>query len=86
MKLTVAPEAVSSQVDGFTVVLTPDMQFVRLDDTGAAIWEFAQTHRDSEGVVDAMCERYLVDRDTAAADVHRFVQELAKLGLVSVNE
>ena len=84
MRVDVAPEAVTAEIDGATVVLTPDMQFVRLDETGGAIWQFVQDGCDVDGVVDGLCERYAVDRATAARDVDVFLAALADVGLVTL--
>lgn len=86
MDIEVAPGAVSAEIDGATVVLAPDMRFLRLDETGAAIWQFIVEGRNSVGVVDALCQRYAVDRETANADVRGFLQNLADLGLVTLND
>lgn len=82
MDILVAPESLSAEVDGATVILAPDMKYIRLDGTGGAIWELVEGGRDFDGILDELCERYDVERETAAADVLAFLEDLAGKGVL----
>ncbi len=86
MDIVVAPEAVSADIDGATVVLTPDMRYVRLDTTGGTIWKLVSEGHNAKEVVDGMCTRFEVDRSTAERDVRDFLNGLAGLGLVTLSD
>jgi hypothetical protein len=86
MLVKVAAEAVSAEIDGQTVVLTPGMEYVQFDGTGGAIWRLVREGRRVDGIVDGLCELYEVDRVTADRDVRRFLAELADLGLVTLGD
>jgi hypothetical protein len=82
--IEVAPEALSAEVDGATVILAPDMKYIRLDGTGGVIWELVQMDNSLDGVLDTLCQRYEVDRETAKRDVLAFLQDLASKGVVKL--
>lgn len=84
MDIVVAPEALSAEVDGATVILAPDMKYIRLDGTGGVIWELVNTGEDLNGILDMLCEQYDVDRETAHRDVMAFLQDLAGKGVLSL--
>ncbi len=50
---------------------------VRLNETGAFLWKLmAEKDCTEEELVDAILSEYEIDRETAAADVHRIVEQL----------
>ena len=50
---------------------------VRLNETGAFLWKLmAEKDCTEEELVDAILSEYEIDRATAAADVHRIVEQL----------
>lgn len=50
---------------------------VRLNETGAFLWKLmAEKDCTEEALVDAILAEYEIDRETAAADVHRLVEQL----------
>lgn len=52
---------------------------IRLNETGAFLWKkMAKEDCTEEALVDALLAEYDVDRETAAADVHRIVEMLEK--------
>lgn len=85
MIIAADPLAVSAVVDGHTVIMGSDMQFVRVDAVGAVIWELISAGNDIDGVTLAITERYDVDPETARRDVEEFVEHLSNAGLVTVS-
>ncbi len=49
---------------------------IKLNDSGKFIWDKLSGGAEAEDIVDAMLEEYDVDRETATADVEKFVAEL----------
>lgn len=85
MQIVVAPEALSAEVNGETVILAPDMKYIRLDGTGGVIWELVNSGASLETILDSLCEQYDVDRETARRDVTAFLHDLAAKGVVSLH-
>jgi hypothetical protein len=54
-----------------------------LSAVAADVWELLDGVRTVEAVIDAICEKYDVDRATAAADVAALVHDLAHAALLS---
>lgn len=86
MRVSVSPLAVSAPVAGTTVVMTPDMRFLELDEVGADIWEMLTAGSEVDEIAQELGRRYVVDVGTAAEDVTRFIGYLAEEGVVSVSE
>ena len=55
---------------------------IRLSESAAFL--FGKLHNDctEEELTDVLLAEYDVDRDTAAGDVHNFVEQMAKIGLL----
>jgi len=52
---------------------------VRLNETGAFLWnKMAEKDCTEEELVEAILGEYEIDRETAAADVHRIVEQLCE--------
>ena len=56
---------------------------VTLNETGAFLWELLSEERTEEELVQAMLGEYDVDEATARAGIGRFVDRLAKEGLLA---
>ena len=56
--------------------------------TGSAndIWDMLGSDKDSEGIVGALTEIYEVDTDVCRDGVHKYLRELEKLGVVSLEK
>ena len=85
MTVTVDPIAVSAVVDGETVLMGADMQFIRLDAMGGEIWDLLVAGKNIDAVALTLTERYEVDLATATTDVTQFVQHLCDAGLVTLS-
>ncbi len=82
-----AAGAVSAEVDGETVVLSPtDMRYHGLNDTAAAIWEDLEEPRTVDGLVATLGERYEVDPATCRRDVEACLTTLVEYGALEVIE
>ena len=55
---------------------------VVLNDTGRCIWELLAEERSVDGLVTAVVERFVVDRERARADVQAFLDDIARMGLL----
>ena len=57
-----------------------------LDEMGSFIWEAVDGKRSLAEILDRVCAEFDVSRETAEADLRRFMDELAALELVSWQE
>ena len=55
---------------------------IKLNETAVFIWRALEDETDEAAVVDAMCAEYDIDKETAAADVARFVTTLRGAGIL----
>ena len=55
---------------------------ITLNGTAACVWGLLAAERSVDELTAAVAERFDVDPETACADVRRFVQEIAKIGLL----
>lgn len=61
------------------------MQFsgmLTLNETGKILWELLETEQTEVTLAAALTQRYEVTADQAAADVHKFLEPLLKVGAV----
>jgi hypothetical protein len=84
-----APNIVCRRVGGESI-LVPIRQNVgnldyvyTLSAVAADVWALLDGNRPFDDVVDAICETYEVDRDTATADVTALAADLLDAGLLS---
>jgi len=83
-KVTVSPEALFQEVSGETVILDLNSeQYFSLDEVGTRIWQLLQESAEIQSVYDVLLEEYDVEPAILKADIHRLLQELIKVGLVS---
>lgn len=55
---------------------------VRLNETGAFLWNKMAQDTTLEALIDALLAEYEVDRETAAADIKRLVEQLDENGIL----
>jgi Coenzyme PQQ synthesis protein D (PqqD) len=86
---TRCPDVVCRQV-GAESVLVPIRQHVgnldyvyTLSAVAATVWELLDGARDVASIIEAVCDVYDVDRDTAAADVSALLTDLGEAALIS---
>jgi Coenzyme PQQ synthesis protein D (PqqD) len=56
--------------------------YLRLNGSGRTLWELLTEPRTEDDLVDALVERYGIDRERAAGDVSGFITELRERELV----
>lgn len=55
---------------------------IKLNETAVFIWRTLENETDETSVVEAMCAEYDIDKETAAADVARFITTLRSAGIL----
>jgi len=82
------PDLAWRLVDGVVFLLTPDSRYHQIDDpVGVAVWQAlsgapADGAPDRDGLAARVAERFDVSRETAAADLAPFLDELERVGAV----
>lgn len=66
---------VGEAVTGFPGMMT-------LNATGAYIWELLETEQTVQSLADGLMQHYDVDRETALADVEKFVEKIKPTGAI----
>lgn len=78
-----APDVIEADVGGEVVLLhTQNWQYYEFDKVGTAIWGLLDEPRTLSGLVDALMERYEVDRDRCSQDTGAFIEEMVAQGLI----
>ncbi|HEV3485673.1 MAG TPA: PqqD family protein [Vicinamibacterales bacterium] len=84
-----SPDVVCRQV-GAESVLVPIRQHVgnldyvyTLSAVAASVWELLDGTKNVGTIVDAICDEYDIDRDTAASDVSALLTDLGEAALIS---
>ncbi len=84
--VTRGADAAWQVVDDKVVVVTPRSREIHiLDGTGGTIWNRISEPATLSAVVDAVCEEYDVDRETAERETREFVSDLVEKGVVSID-
>ncbi len=55
---------------------------IKLNETGAFLWELLKSERTPEELTEALLAEYDIDRETASADVETFVERLSRAELL----
>src|SRR3954471_5339830 len=77
------PWAVTETVAGETVLLDPvGDRYLRLNASGAALWELLAEPRTPDDLAQALAERHALDADIAARDAGAFLDDLRARELV----
>ena len=58
---------------------------LNLNETGAFLWDKLKEGADKNGMIDAICAEYAIDRDTASADIDAFLQKLSGIGCLDLD-
>lgn len=76
-------EVAAKVIDGEAIIMNLSSGlYYSMDNVGAAIWELIARRYSVREVTDVIADRYRVDRERAAGDVQRLVQELLDEHLV----
>ncbi len=57
---------------------------IKLNSTAADIWQWIAAGQTESEICSSLCEKYEVDENTAAEDVHRTLEMLEKQGFLEV--
>jgi coenzyme PQQ synthesis protein D (PqqD) len=77
------PWAVTETVAGEMVLLDPvGDRYLRLNASGAALWDLLAEPRTPEHLAQALAERHALDAEVAARDAGAFLDALRARGLV----
>lgn len=72
-----------TEIDGEAVLMKVDTgQFNALKETGMAIWQAIDGHRDPAAIAALLAERYDIAPEVCATDIHAFLSELEQAGFV----
>lgn len=85
MELQLRPTALTWHVVGSDVVVL-DLEgsvYLKLNGSGRVLWERLAETASTEALVEALVDQYGIDDELAAADVHEFVGELRRRGLLA---
>ena len=55
---------------------------IKLNETGAFLWELLKSERTPEELTEALLAEYAIDRETASADVEAFAERLSRAELL----
>ena len=55
---------------------------IKLNETGAFLWELLKSERTPEELTEALLAEYYIDRETASADVEAFAERLSRAELL----
>ena len=55
---------------------------IKLNETGAFLWELLKSERTTEELTEALLAEYDIDRETASADVEAFAERLSRAELL----
>ena len=81
----VPEDVLAAHLEGEAVLLHMDTKnYYRLNATAAQVFRGLERGLDRQGLLDDLCAEFEVDRDTAAAELDRLLDELAARGLVAV--
>ena len=81
------PRAAWRVYEGEAVIVSPeDSTLHTLNPVGTLIWEAADGRTALDTIVGRVCDRFDVDRATAARDATSFVEQLCRRGLLLVQD
>ncbi len=82
-----SPEVLEEEFDGELVLCEPVReQVVLLNETGAAVWELCDGSLSVAEIVALLADQTGAERETVAADVAAFVEDLVARGFLALEE
>ena len=83
--IVASKDQVSTEVKGNAVLLQlKNGKYYNLNGVGSVIWEQLKTPTTIDALVDAVTERFDVERAQCQSDIERLVSELSDAGFVEV--
>lgn len=78
-----AADAISREINGEVVLLTPEDSKVHvLDEVGSRIWQICADSASVASIIDEITAEYDVAREVARKDIIEFVGQLIDLGVI----
>jgi hypothetical protein len=82
-KLLRRRDLVWREVDGETVIISPDNKHLQvLDDVGSRIWALLDGEHDVSGIAATICSEYEGPKDSIEKDIVEYLEHLKRLNLV----
>jgi hypothetical protein len=80
-------EIVTASMDGETVMMSIETgKYYNLGAIGGGIWALLDTEKSFAQIIDALTEKYEVDRAQCEADTAVFLEQLGAQGLLTIHE
>ncbi len=80
------PELLSVEMDGDLVMMSIESgNYFGVSGIGPTVWNFLETSKQFDQVVDEIVENFEVEPGIAAADLRKFVENLAEHGMIEVS-
>ena len=78
------PAVTTAELESSLVVLDLSSNtYFRLNGVGAEIWRRLENSGEEADIIDGIATHFEIDRETATADVRKFLQELESAGLIT---
>lgn len=79
------PDLIAADMDGDIVMMSIEHEeYYGISGVGPRVWELLATPISVADITRVICAEYAVDEATCQSDMQAFVEELMRLGLVSV--
>ncbi len=83
--ISISPDVISQEVSGETVILDLNTEnYFGLDEVGTRIWQLIEETGNLQAVFDQMLAEYEVEEDQLLEDMDALVQQVAEIGLVTL--
>ena len=83
--IIVAPDVISQEVSGETVILDLNSEnYFGLDEVGTRIWQLIEEKGTLQAVFDQLLVEYDVEEEQLLEDLQALVEQIAGIGLVSL--
>ncbi len=83
--ITPAPDVISQEVSGETVLLNLDSEhYFGLDEVGTRVWQLIRETGDVQAIYRTMLAEYDVSEERLRSDLDALLEEITGLGLVTL--
>ena len=78
-----SPKVIHETIEGETVLVNLDSgNYYSFEGVGVDVWNLIETGIDGGGIIEAIAQRYAVERETMERAVHHFMEELEREALI----
>jgi hypothetical protein len=85
MNFSISKELSVRKIEGEVFIFNRKNSHIHsFNKSGAFLWDVAEKSASCTQLVDALCAKYEVDRETAEKDADEFLAQLQQLGLIEV--